>query len=198
MKRHLPPSFVAVFILSLAVSGMATGQSRWGMDFRPSLNLPTRLFMGTRLDPGFGFDANVTYNFIGNASVYCGWGWALFPQNRTNGDALRVQRMGSSFGLKITQPVNKYNLEIYIKGGAVHQYMSLEKTSQKRYNSGQQWGWQVEAGLSLPLDYGIALLPGLKYSNLSGSIEQNGSKSNFNLNDISAGIILSITFGKKN
>jgi hypothetical protein len=195
MKLHLPPSFVTLFIISLAIAEMAAGQSRWGMDFRPSLNLPTGFFMGTKLDPGFGFDANVMYNFIGNASVYGGWGWALFPQNRTNSDALRVQRMGSSFGLKITQPLNKYNLEGYVMGGAVHQHVSLEKTSQIRYRSGQQWGWQLEAGLSLPLDYGIALQPGLKYSSLSGNIEENGSKNTFDLNDLSAGIILSIKFG---
>jgi hypothetical protein len=196
MTRHLTP-FTAFLILSLAISDMAIGQSRWGIDFRPSLNFPTRLFSGVRLEPGFGFDANVTYNFIGNAWVYGGWGWALFPRNKTNGESLSVQRMGSSFGLKITQPLNKYNLEGFVKGGAVHQHVSVEKSTRNRYTSGQRWGWQIESGLSLPLDYDIALQPGLKYSRLNGTIEENGSKDTFNLNDLSAGIILSITFGGK-
>lgn len=129
--------------------------------------------------------------------MYGGWGWALFPQNKTNGDALSVQRMGSSFGLKITQPLNKYNLEGYIKGGAVRQHVSVEKSTRERSKSGKEWGWQIESGLSLPLDYGIALQPGLKYSTLIGNIEENGSKNTFNLNDLSAGIVLSITFGRR-
>ena len=65
MTRYLTPSFAMFLILSLAIPNMVRGQPRWGFDFRPSLNFPTRLFSGVRLEPGFGFDANVTYNFIG-------------------------------------------------------------------------------------------------------------------------------------
>jgi hypothetical protein len=197
MKRHLPSLYVIFFCLILAASKSATGQSRWGIDCKPSLNFPTLLFSGIKLQPGFGFDAQVTYHVAGNVSVYGGWVWALFPQNKTDGNALRVQRLGSSFGLKFTQPINKYNLEYYVKGGGLHQHLSIENSAQKHFNTDPHWGWQIESGLSLPLDYGIALQPGLKYTTVAGNIEENGSRSGFHLNDLSAGIILSIRFGGK-
>jgi hypothetical protein len=79
----------------------------------------------------------------------------------------------------------------------VYQHIKVEKATEKRFNSGQEWGWQIESGLSLPLDQNISLEPGLKYTSLKGIIRQDGSDKNFQLNDLSAGIILSIKIGRQ-
>jgi hypothetical protein len=197
MKRFLPSYFIVLSFV-MTMSQRVEGQSRWGIDCRPALNVPTRLFSGIKLEPGFGFDGHVTYNVVGIASVYYGWGWSMFPLNKTDGQALSVQRMGSSFGMKLSKPINRYYLGYFIKGGAIHQQVNVENTTQKRYHSGKHWGWQIESGLSLPLDHNIALQPGLKYMQLNGNISENGSPQGFHLNDLSAGIILAITFGRKN
>jgi hypothetical protein len=188
--------FVISFFFVLTASTNVAGQGKWGIDCRPSLNFPTRLFSGIKLEPGFGFDIGVTYNVVANASVYGGWGWSMFPQNKTNGNTMSVEKMGSNFGLKYTQPLNSFNLACFVKGGAAYQHLRVEKAVEKRYRSGHEWGWQIESGLSMPLDANIALELGLKYTNLSGIIHQDGSDNTFHLNDLSAGITLSIKFGK--
>lgn len=187
-----------VIVLLVMLPGATTvlAQSKWGIDCRPSLTFPTRLFIGTKLEPGFGFDGAVTYNVFNNAFIYGGWSWSLFPQNKSDGDAMNVEKMGPGLGMKVVQPLNSFNLACYIKGGAVYQRLRVEKSTEKRYHSGREWGWQIESGLSLPLDRNIALEPGLKYTNLGGTVLQDGADKTFHLNDLSAGIILSIKFGK--
>ena len=195
MKRSLS-LFFSFLLIVMGNTTEVAGQSTWGVDCRPSLNFPTKLFNGTKLEPGFGFDIGVTYNVIGNASIFGGWGWSLFPQNKTGGNEMNVEKMGTNVGIKYIQPLNSYDLAYFVKGGAVYQHVKVEKASEKRFNSGQEWGWQVESGLSLPLDRNISLEPGLKYTSLSGNIRQDGSDKEFKLNDLSAGIILSIKIGR--
>ena len=196
MKYSLSLFFVLLLAI-MATTSEAGGQSKWGVDCRPSLNIPTKLFNGSKLEPGFGFDIGVTYNVIGNAAIFGGWGWTLFPQNKTDGNAMNVEKMGSDVGIKYTQPLNNFNLAYFVKGGAMYQHIKVEKATEKRFNSGQEWGWQIESGLSLPLDPNISLEPGLKYTSLSGIIRQDGSEKDFQLNDLSAGIILSIKIGRQ-
>jgi hypothetical protein len=196
MKRWIQ-LYMAILFAVLTATTKVAGQPAWGIDVRPSLNFPTKLFLGNRLEPGFGFDAAVTYNIVEKVSAYCGWGWSLFPQYKTNGQALSVERTGMGFGFKFTQPVNDFNLKIYAKGGAVHQHINVQRSKEKSFNSDQRWGWQFEAGLSLPLDLGISLQPGLKYCTLGGNVNENGSINKFQLNDLSAGIVLSVRFGRK-
>lgn len=194
--KHFLSLFVAWLLVVMTTSPGAVAQSKWGVDCRPSLNFPTKLFNGSKLQPGFGFDIGVTYNLIGIASIYGGWSWSLFPQNKTNGNAMNVEKMGSNAGIKFTHPLNSYNLAYFVKGGAVYQHIKVEKTTEKRFKSGQEWGWQIESGLSLPLDKNISLEPGIKYTSLSGVIRQDDSNTAFQLNDLSAGIILSIKIGR--
>lgn len=196
MKHSLPLFFVLLSAV-IGTTMQTVAQSKWGVDCRPSLNFPTKLFNGSKLEPGFGFDIGVTYNVIGNASIFGGWGWSLFPQNKTHGNAMNVEKMGSNAGIKYVQPLNNYNLAYFVKGAAVYQHIKVEKATEKRFNSGQEWGWQIESGLSLPLDQNISLEPGLKYTSLKGIIRQDGSDKNFQLNDLSAGIILSIKIGRQ-
>ena len=195
MKRFLS-LFFSFLLIVMGNTTEVAGQSTWGVDCRPSLNFPTKLFNGSKLEPGFGFDIGVTYNVIGNASIFGGWGWSLFPQNKTGGNEMNVEKMGTNVGIKYIQPLNSYDLAYFVKGGAVYQHVKVEKASEKRFNSGQEWGWQVESGLSLPLDRNISLEPGLKYTSLSGNMHQDGSDKEFKLNDLSAGIILSIKIGR--
>lgn len=193
---NYPQSFsVSVLIIALAASTCVVGQAKWGVDCRPSLNFPTKLFNGSKLEPGFGFDIGASLNIFGNTSIYGGWSWSSFPQ-KANGNATNVEKMGSNVGLKFMHPIASYNLEYFVKGGAVYQHIKVEKTTGKRFNSGQEWGWQIESGLSLPLDQNVSLEPGLKYTSLSGLIREDYSNNRVQLNDLSAGINLSIRIGR--
>ena len=195
--KHVLSIFVALLLMVMAISPATVGQSKWGVDCRPSLNFPTKLFNGSKLEPGFGFDIGVTYNVIGNVSIFGGWGWSSFPQNKADGNVMNVEKMGSNAGIKFIHPLSSYNLAYFIKGGGVYQHVKIQKTMEKHFNSGQEWGWQIESGLSLPLDANISLEPGLKYTSLSGVIRQDDSHAQFHLNDLSAGIILCIKIGRQ-
>jgi hypothetical protein len=84
-------NYMARLILSVLLIVMNSAlfavhaQGKWTLEFRPSLDFPTKNVAGSKLNIGFGFDGQLGYRFMPHLSVYGGWGWNLFPQDKSRG-----------------------------------------------------------------------------------------------------------------
>jgi hypothetical protein len=177
--------------LSILVIGSAQvhGQSRWTVECRPSLNVPASYLLGKKMNIGFGFDGQLGYRFLPGTSLYAGCGWTLFPQQE-----ITNEETGFMFGVQFMRPIFDSEVRYYFKGGGVYDRLKIQNNNHQFSNSGRELGWLIESGLSLPLDYGLALNPGLRYRQLSGEISMNHISQKFNLNYLSLGISVSKTF----
>ena len=169
-------------------------QSKWTLEFRPSLNIPTRHLAQMKLNVGFGFDGQLLYRFMPLMSMYAGWGWTMFPQDKSQVKVYSNEETGYSFGLQFMRPLPNSEIRYFIKGGGIYNHIVIENGNEVYSDSGHELGWQIETGMSLPLDLGIAVNPGIRYRQLSGNITRDNSKQGFDLNYLSIGIGVSKTF----
>src|SRR5688572_28661292 len=102
-QRMLKPGFWIVLIIFSILSfpsAQVNAQSRWALEFRPTLNFPTSYLLEKKLHIGFGFDGQLHYRFLLGTSIYAGWGWTLFPQQESSNE-----ETGYMFGLQFMRPV---------------------------------------------------------------------------------------------
>lgn len=169
-------------------------QSKWTLEFRPSLNFPTTYLADSKLNIGFGFDGQVLYRFMPHTSVYAGWGWNMFPQNKSQGNEFSNEETGYTFGLQFMRAFPNTEIRYFLKGGGVYNHLEIEKGNELYTDSGHELGWQIETGVSLPLDLGIAINPSIRYRQLSGTIIKDAHRQAFDLNYLSVGVGVSKTF----
>jgi hypothetical protein len=186
--KHVLRILIGFSILVIG-SAQVHAQSRWTLEFRPSLNFPTSYLLGKKMNIGFGFDGQLHYRFLPGTSMYAGWGWTMFPQQE-----ITNEETGYMFGLQFMRPFFDSEARYYFKGGGVYNHLEIQNNNVPFSDSGHELGWLIESGLSLPLDFGIALNPGIRYRQLSGDISRNHISQKFNLNYLSLGISVSKTF----
>ena len=192
MKYLLPRSILVVVLVSAThIFANAQSRSKWTLEFRPSLNFPTCYVAGSKLNIGFGFNGEIYYRVLPHTSVYAGWGWNLFPQEENQ---YSNEETGYTFGLQFMHPFPNSEIQYYLRGSAVYNHLEIEKNSEQYSDSGHELGWQADAGVSLPLDYGIALNPGIRFRQISGTINKDNKIQPFDLNHLSIGIGVSKTF----
>jgi hypothetical protein len=179
---------------SVLITVQGQGQGRWTLEFRPSLNFPTSKVANAKLNTGFGFDGMVSYRFMQHMSVYGGWGWSLFPQDKSESRIYSNEETGYAFGLLFLRPLSNTEIRYFLKGGPIYNHLEVESGDVTYSDSGHEWGWLIETGISLPFDYGISVNPGLRYRQLSGNIMREGHRLEFNLNYLSVGVGVAKTF----
>ena len=184
--------FIVILVLATQLFVKAQSKSKWTVEFRPSLNFPTGYVAGSKLSIGFGFNGEVYYRILSHTSVYAGWGWNLFPQQE---DQFSNEETGYTFGLQFMHPFPNSEIQYYVKGSGVYNHLEIEKDNEQYSDSGHELGWQADAGVSLPFDYGIALNPGIRYRQISGTIKKDNKVLPFDLNHLSIGIGVSKTLG---
>jgi hypothetical protein len=113
----------------------------------------------------------------------------MFPQ-----EEFINEETGYMFGLQFMHPVPGSEIRYYFRGGGIYNHLEIEDNDELYSDSGYELGWQIESGLSIPLDFGLALSPGIRYRELSGEINKSHVSRKFNLNHLSIGIGVSKTF----
>lgn len=157
-----------------------------GLELRPGASLATTKLGETELQPGFGFEFLLHYNFMQNAGVYGGWGWNRFAAE--TGD-LEFEETGYVFGLRFAYPLTSAGTAVFARAGGIYNHIEVEEDGGELISdTGHGFGWQGELGIELPIGKGWLLRPGLKYQALNRDLELGNITTNVDHNYISLGV----------
>lgn len=184
-----------VFI-SLLIAVQANAQDRWSAELRGGVANATQKLGEAELEPGIGFDAIIAYAFMPHLAVYTGWGWNQFKsESSANHPAMTFEETGYTLGLQFIHPVGKSELNYMIRGGGMYKHIELENSDGDiESDSSHVPGWELEAGLEIPLSDSWQLRPTARYRSLSTEMEVNGVETEMDLTYTSVGIGIANTF----
>ncbi|MDO9554268.1 outer membrane beta-barrel protein [Rhodonellum sp.] len=203
MKHFFPPrrsgSFFLIgtltFCLVLA-SFVSNAQNRWSVEFRPGFNLPTSDAADGDLKNGFGLEGTVAYRFLPNLSAYAGWSWNRFGSKESfAGTDLDFEETGYTYGLQFLYPLGASETSLLLRAGGLWNHVEIEDDDGNTlFDTGHGFGWQVEAGLSIPLAERFRLQPSVRYRSFSGGLEIGPFSRDLDFKYISLGLGLSYIF----
>jgi len=185
--------FVAIF---LCAGHYAEAQKKWSLEFRPGIDFATKKLGDADLKTGFGFEGTLNYNFLPHLGAYAGWSWNKFASgNSFMGSNLDFEETGYCLGLQYSHPIEETRINYVFRGGAVYNHIETEDSDGKIINdTGHGWGWQVGGGIAIPFGGRWTFTPEIRYRSLSRDITVGFIKTPVDLNYISVGAGLSISF----
>lgn len=178
----------ALAIIALAtmvsISTIAQDNSgRFGIELTGGASFATQELAGNNLNTGFGFEGLLHYRVLPHAGLYAGWGWNRFAAD-SNFD---YEETGYIMGLQFKHPIGSSPVAYYLRAGALYNHIEVENENGDIIgDTGHGWGWQAAAGVDIPLGSGWSLAPGVKFNSLSRDLEEDGVKTELNLNYFSA------------
>lgn len=192
--KHL---FAALLSLSLIfIANTATAQSRVGVQLFLDGSSATQDLGDADLGAGFGFEANLTYRFLPRLSAYGGWGWQRFSAEESfAGAEADFEETGYRFGLQFMRPLGATPIDYFVRAGGIYNHIEIENSDGDiTADSGHGLGWQVGAGVAVPIGAKWRLMPGLRYQSLSRDIEIGATTTDADLTYVALEIGFHRTF----
>lgn len=191
---------VLIGIISLGIACAAhslEAQDRWNIEVRGGAAFPTQdLAVGTELDAGFGFEGTVAYRVMPHLAAYAGWGWNQFAADQSFAGAdVDFEETGYTVGLQFVHPLGTLPVNYLLRAGGLYNHIEAENTDGDIIgDSDHEFGWQVEAGLAIPLGNRWQVTPGVRYRSLSNDVDVDGTTTAVDLTDVSVGAGISWMF----
>jgi opacity protein-like surface antigen len=168
-------------------------QDRWSLEIRGGADYATQDLGDADLDIGIGFEGFVTYRFMPHLALYTGWGWNHFNADQSFAGAdVDFEETGYTFGVQFVHPLGDSQLSYLVRAGGLFNHIEVEDQERDLLgDSEHSFGWQIGAGLVVPLGEHWSLTPSLRYRALSSDIEIDATTTAVDLNYFSIGIGIS-------
>jgi opacity protein-like surface antigen len=195
MKKVMRSIMVITMLITLCMAQVAHAQGKVNATFRPSVNFPVKDLGTTELKSGGGFEVDFSYRFMNKLSAYAGWGWSSFSPKESGNIVSHYEENGYRFGLQFFQPLSaESKLNLLLGAGAVGHHIEAENSEGDILDdSGHGMGWEVEAGLSIPVSKRWQIAPGIRYHSLSREMTIDDREESLDLNYLSVGVGVSWT-----
>lgn len=205
MKKEISPLsskstgtlLVAVaFLLALLIPRPGAAQGHFSVELRGGAAFPTENLGNADLDVSPGFEALLAYRFIPYTSIYAGWGYASFSASESfAGSHMDFVETGYTFGFQFTHKLGIADLNYMLRAGAVSNHIEVEDAHDNIIaDSGHGLGWQIEAGLEIPLIDHLMLTPAVRYRSLSRELTIGEITTDVDLRYVFAGVGVAYTF----
>lgn len=198
MKRNKISGLIAIFLGStflLSATGVHA-QKKWSFDLRPGINFSTKDIGNADLKTGFGFEGTLTYRILPHLGAYAGWGWNHFSADQSfMGSNMDFEETGYCLGVQFMQKFKSSDAGYLIKGGGIYNHIETENGNGDLVNdTGHGLGWQIGAGITVPVSKRLLLIPEVRYHALSRTMGAGDGRRDVNLNYISTGVGISYLF----
>lgn len=193
MKKLL---FTIVALTLLTVFNQSRAQDKWSLELRPGVNYATQDIADANLELGFGTELTIAYRFMPHLAAYAGWSYNNFAvdQSFAGADA-SFEETGYTFGFQFIHPIGESTLSYLVRVGGTYNHIEIENNDGDIIiDSGHGLGWQVEAGLAIPLSERFSLLPSVRYRSLNRDVKIENVSTSVDLNYLSVGAGLSWSF----
>lgn len=189
-QQYWPMRVLAWGLFLLLNMPFISAQSRWSVELRGGANFATKDLSDATLNTGFGFEGTAAFRFMPHLSAYGGWGWNQFSADKSFAGAdIQFEETGYTFGLRFLHPFGASKLHYLVEGGGVANHIEIEnKDGDIIADTGHGLGWQIGAGLGIPLSDRFRITPSIRYRSLSREFEINEVKTAVDLNYLSAGL----------
>lgn len=192
--KYLTSILLALSLLLCADATMA--QDRFGVELFLDGSIATQDVGGADVDPGFGFEANVTYRFMPHFFAYTGWGWQRFGSSGSFENAdVDIEETGYRFGVQFMRPLGSTPVEYFLRAGGLYNHIELENSDGDIIaDSGHGLGWQAGAGIAVPIGAKWRFMPGLRYQSLSRDLDMGTGSTDVSLNYVAFDVGFHRTF----
>jgi len=175
--------FIATSVLALGVAGVtpaAAQDSKWALDLSAGLAAPSSEVQGDDLGTGLGFEGAFSYQLRQHLFAYAGWDWRRFaPDESFAGSDVDFEETGYAFGLRFDHPFGGEEGDgatYRIRAGATLNHVELEDADGELISdSGHGLGWEVGAGVTLPLGGRWRLVPEARFRATDREVEVGAS-----------------------
>lgn len=193
MKKLL---FTATILIMVLFYNHSFAQNNWSLELRPGVNYATQDIADADLGLGFGGELSIAYRFMPHLAAYAGWSYNNFAVDRSfAGTDASFEETGYTFGLQFIHPIGESGIKYLVRVGGTYNHIEIENNAGDIViDSGHGLGWQVEAGLAIPISDKFSLLPSVRYRSLSREITINNVSADVSLNYLSVGVGLSWAF----
>lgn len=160
--------------LALAFSSPIAGaQQRVTLDLRTTLVSPIS-DVDADLSPGFGFGGTIAYRLQPHLHLYGGWDWIRFTSDQSFAGAdLDFEETGYTFGLRFEHPLGNDSRRMYrLEAGGLYKHLEIEDSDGALVDdSGHGLGFELGAGLLLPMGERWSLVPAARFRSHSPSFD---------------------------
>ncbi len=164
----------AAAVAALAGSTQAQAQSRFSVEVRGGAAVPTQQLGAQDLKTASTVEFTAAYRIVQPVSIYAGWDWFRAPLEKKMGDIEDADATGYAFGVRLDGPAVG-TVTPWVRAGGLYNHVELEgDTTDARISSKHKLGWEVGAGVSMPIKGRWSLTPGVRYRSFSPVLDQLG------------------------
>lgn len=159
-------------LIALAASVLASdlAAQRLTVDLRGAVATPTSELGGADLGMGAGFGATIAWRLQPHLHVYGGWDWMRFAADDSfAGPEPDFEETGYTFGLRFEHPLRPESRTMYrLEAGGTYKHIEVEdENGDNIADTDHGLGYELGAGLLVPLGEAWKLAPTLRYRSLS-------------------------------
>lgn len=167
--RSLKISALLIFTLIATNVFAQNSTSKFSFELNAGPSLATQDLGDTDLNMGVGFEGVFSYRFMPHLGVYAGWGWNKFASDESfEGIDADFEETGYVFGLQFKHPFQSSEISGVVRAGGLYNHHEIENPDGDIvWDTGHGLGYQVVAGIELPVGEKWRLAPTIKYHSLS-------------------------------
>lgn len=160
---------LSLVLAALSLNGLAQEKEpRFGVELTGGVSVPLKKVSDATLKVGGGFEGTFHYRFIDHLGAYVGWGWNHFSsENSFAGAKSDFEETGYVLGLQFSHPLGKSPVSFYVRAGALWNHIEIESHDGNLIKDSKHgWGYQLAAGVYIPVGKNWSINTGLKYNSL--------------------------------
>ena len=182
--------FLSATLSVISMISFAQNAKRFAFELSAGPSFATQKLADADLKTGMGFEANFQYRFVEKVSLYAGWGWNRFSAEESfAGHDMDFEETGYILGLEFKQLIGNSGISVFGRGAALYSHIEIEnKEGDIKYDTKHGWGWQVAAGVDIPLGKNWSLTPGVEFNYLNRDVRISDIEWDLKQNYISARI----------
>jgi opacity protein-like surface antigen len=115
--------------------------------------------------------------------AYGGWGWNKFSADQSfAGDNVDFEETGYIFGLQFLHPIGSGAMNGFVRAGGLYNHIEIENSAGDiTDDTGHGLGFQLAAGVEIPVAKKWSVTPGLKFNFLSRDLNTTSGNRELNL-----------------
>jgi opacity protein-like surface antigen len=171
--KHICAAAAGLFII-LSSGGAAAQDGPWSVQLSVDASSATQeLAENADLGMGLGLEAMAIYGIVPYVEAYASWDWHHFPAERAfDFEDVSVEETGYAAGLRFRFPMGSSGISYLFRAGGTFNHIEIESDEGDIIgDTDHGLGWELGAGLIIPLGEHWRLSPGARYRALSKGVD---------------------------